>query len=73
MTLDLVAAMPLDTIVVFDNIVGFIIPLVALLTSSPAMWRKEHLWNFSVLFRVHLSNLVHLKLREPRSGHSIVK
>jgi hypothetical protein len=33
-------------------------PLVALLTSSPLMGHKKHLWNFSVLQRIHLSNLV---------------
>jgi hypothetical protein len=42
-----------DTTAAFDTIVSFAIPLVALLTSSPMMWRKEHLWNFSVLQRVH--------------------
>jgi hypothetical protein len=31
---------------------------VALLTSSPMMWRKERLWNFIALQSVHLSNLV---------------
>jgi hypothetical protein len=36
----------LDTIVFFDTIVAFGIPLVAPLTSSPVMWREEHLWNF---------------------------
>jgi hypothetical protein len=30
------------------------------------MWRKEHLWNLSVLQRVHLSNLV---LCESRGRH----
>jgi hypothetical protein len=44
--------------VTFDTIVDFVIPLVVLLTSSPVMWRKERLWKFSVLQRVHLSNLV---------------
>jgi hypothetical protein len=51
--------MTLDTTVAFDNIVVFVIPLVALLTSSPVMWRKGHLLNFSVLQRVH-SYLVYL-------------
>jgi hypothetical protein len=50
--------MTLDTIVAFDNVVVFVIPLVALLTSWPVMWRKEHLWNFSALKRGPLSNLV---------------
>jgi hypothetical protein len=31
------------------------------LPSSPMLW-CEHLWNFSVLQRVHLSNLVHVTL-----------
>jgi hypothetical protein len=47
----------LETIVVFDSIVAFVIPLVAPLILSPVMWREEHLWNFGVLQRVHLSNL----------------
>jgi hypothetical protein len=51
------ATATLDTIVAFDTIVALDIPLVALLTSPPVMWRKEHLWNFSVLQRVHLFNL----------------
>jgi hypothetical protein len=44
--------MTLDTIAAFDTL------LVALLASLPMMWYEEHLWNFSVLQRVHLSNLV---------------
>jgi hypothetical protein len=52
--------MTLVTTVAFSTIVAFVIPLVALLTSSPMMWREEQFWNFSVLERVglHLSNLV---------------
>jgi hypothetical protein len=50
--------MTLDTIVAFDIIFAFVISLVSLLTALPLMWRKEHLWNFSVLRRVHLSNLI---------------
>jgi hypothetical protein len=58
MTFDhVVATVALDTIVTFDIMFAFFIPLVALLTSSPVMWRKEHLWNFSVLQREHPSNL----------------
>jgi hypothetical protein len=53
-----VETMTLDTNVAFDTIDAFLIPLVVLLTSSPMMWRKEQLWNFSVLQRVHFSNLV---------------
>jgi hypothetical protein len=33
-----------------------------LLTSPPVFWHEEHLWNFGVLQRVHLSNLVRLSL-----------
>jgi hypothetical protein len=40
--------MTLDNFVASDTIVAFVIPLVALLTSSPLMWREEHLWNFFV-------------------------
>jgi hypothetical protein len=58
----IVATMTLYTSVASDIIVSFVIPLVALLTSSPVMWREEHLWNFSVLERVHLSNLVNKEL-----------
>jgi hypothetical protein len=42
----------------FGAIVAFVIPFVALLTSTLVTWREEHLWNFSVLQRAHLSNLV---------------
>jgi hypothetical protein len=57
-----IAKMTLDTIVAFHTIVAFDIPLIALLTSSPVMWRKEHLWNFSVLQRVHaLSSLITIR------------
>jgi hypothetical protein len=41
--------MTLDSPVAFDTIVAFVIPLIALLTSSPVMWRKERLWKFSML------------------------
>jgi hypothetical protein len=54
----IVAGMTLDTIIAFNTTVAFVLPLVALLTSSPTMWHKEHLWNFSVLQRVHFPNLV---------------
>jgi hypothetical protein len=53
-----IVTMTLDTIVVFDSTVAFVIPLIALLTSMPVMWHEEHLWNFSVLQGVHLSSLV---------------
>jgi hypothetical protein len=54
---DIVATMALDTIVEFDTIFVFV-SFVSLLTASPVLWRKEHLWNFSVLQRVHISNLI---------------
>jgi hypothetical protein len=41
-----------------DTIVAFVIPSLALLTSSPVMLRKEHLWDSSVLQRIHLSDFV---------------
>jgi hypothetical protein len=37
-----------DTIVVFYTFDAFGIPSVALLTTSPVMWREEHLWSFVV-------------------------
>jgi hypothetical protein len=43
----IVAAITFDTNFAFDNIVVFVIPLVALLTSSPVMWREVHLSNES--------------------------
>jgi hypothetical protein len=45
----IVATMTLDNIVASDTTDAFIIPLVAMLTSSPVMCREEQLWNFSVL------------------------
>jgi hypothetical protein len=53
----IVATITLDTIVAFVTIFEFVVPLFALLTSSSVMWHKEHLWNFSVLQRVHFSSL----------------
>jgi hypothetical protein len=44
----IIAIMPSDTIV------ALVIPLVALLTSPPVMWRKEHLWNFGVIQTVSI-------------------
>lgn len=41
------------------------IPLVALLTSSPITWRKEHLFHSSVLQRVYLfacSDCIHIRV-----------
>jgi hypothetical protein len=54
----IIATLPLDTMVVFDTVVAFVIPLVALLSSAIMMWCEEHLWNLSVLQRVHLLSLV---------------
>jgi hypothetical protein len=31
------------------------------------MWRKEHLWDISVLQRIHLSILVYVTLVKPQS------
>jgi hypothetical protein len=39
-----------------------------LLTSPPVMWRDEHLWNVSVLQRVHLSNPVSNSSNNKRIG-----
>jgi hypothetical protein len=50
--------MILGTTVAFDAIVALIVPLLALMTSMPVMWRKEHFWNFSVLQIEHRSSLV---------------
>jgi hypothetical protein len=41
--------MTLETIVAFDTVVTFLIPLIALLMSTPVMWREARLWNFSLL------------------------
>jgi hypothetical protein len=43
MTLDQIIA-----ILILENIVAFVIPLVTLLT-LPVIWREEHLQNFGVL------------------------
>jgi hypothetical protein len=60
MTLNhIISTITSDNIVALDNIVAFVITLVALLTSSPVMCLKNHLWNFSVLHRVHLFSLVY--------------
>jgi hypothetical protein len=45
------------TVMILDTIAAFHTFSVALLTSLP-MRQHEHLWNFSVLQRVHVSNLV---------------
>jgi hypothetical protein len=60
-----------------NNIIAFVVPFKyewskstfplslhqRLLTSSPVMWLEEHLWNFSVLQRVHICSLVILSSR----------
>jgi hypothetical protein len=43
------------------SLVTFAASFVALMTPLPAVWHEEHFWNFSVLQRVHLSNLITLK------------
>jgi hypothetical protein len=60
----IVATMTLDTTV------EFFIPFVALLTSLPVVWRKEHHWNLIVLQRVHLSSLVGNCIESVISGTS---
>jgi hypothetical protein len=52
--------MTLDTFlkVTLDTIVTFVILMVALLGSSHVMWRRENFWNFGVIHKVHISNLV---------------
>jgi hypothetical protein len=59
MTSDLlIEIMTLHTIVSYNTIETFVIPLVAKLTSSPTVWLQEYLWNFSVLQKVHTFYLV---------------
>jgi hypothetical protein len=58
MTSSTLLQVTLDIIIAFDTIFAFVILLVALLTSSPVMWRKERLWDFSILLTAHLSILV---------------
>jgi hypothetical protein len=53
-----IATVTIDTVFAFDTSLAFIIPLVALLTSLPVMWREEHLWIFVVLQRVRRSSRV---------------
>jgi hypothetical protein len=53
-TSDHISRMPSDSIVSFDTIFAYVIPLVAMLTSTPLMWREERLWDFSVLFPIFL-------------------
>lgn len=53
-----IASVTSDVNISFDTIFFIYIHYVALLTSSPVMWREEHLRNFSVLQIVHVSNLV---------------
>jgi hypothetical protein len=65
MALDHIAeTMTMITIVAFDIIVTFGNPVAALLTLSPVMWRKEHLWNISVLQRVPATfqSLLHIRI-----------
>jgi hypothetical protein len=55
---NIVTKKSLDTIIAVDAIVVFVIPFIAMLTSSPVMKHKKHLWNFGVLQRVHFSNFI---------------
>jgi hypothetical protein len=48
----------INATMILETIVAFVIRSVAPLMSLPMIWYEEHLWNFSVLQRVHLSNLV---------------
>jgi hypothetical protein len=57
-TLDQIVAMVASDIVAFDSVVAFVIPWATLLMSLLVMWHKQLLWNFSILQRVHLSDLV---------------
>jgi hypothetical protein len=57
-----VATMIVDTTDAFDN------TLATLPNSSPVMWSKERLWNFSVLRSLHLSNLIKFQ-REISGSH----
>jgi hypothetical protein len=51
MSLDHIAATTtLDIIVVFDAFAVFVVPMFAMLTSSPVVWGEEPLWNFSVAY-----------------------
>jgi hypothetical protein len=54
----IIATVTVDTIATLDTTAAFVIPLVVVLASSPVMWHEEHIWNFNVLQRVLLSNLV---------------
>jgi hypothetical protein len=49
--------MTFDTTVDFDMIVAYVIPMVDLLTSTLVTWGEEHIQNFSVQQRVHISNI----------------
>jgi hypothetical protein len=54
MTLDhIVATVNSDTIVAFDTTAEFIIPSVAVLTSSPLMWRKEEFYILKTTVESH--------------------
>jgi hypothetical protein len=51
----IVVTVIMDTTAASDNIVVFVIPLVALLTSTPVMCRQQHLWNSDEVQTVHHS------------------
>jgi hypothetical protein len=52
------ATTTLEATAAFNTIIAFVIPLVVMLLSMPLVWQEKHLWNFSILQRVYLSNLV---------------
>jgi hypothetical protein len=54
----IIAKLSLGTILASDTIFAFLIHFVDLLILLPVMWHKEYIWNFSILQRVQLSNLI---------------
>jgi hypothetical protein len=54
----IITTMILDSIIACDNVDAFVILLVALMTASFLMWRKERLWNFAILRGVNHSNCI---------------
>jgi hypothetical protein len=53
-----VAGMTYYTTIAFCTTAAFVISIIALLMSSPMMWHKVHLWNFSVLQTVNIPHLI---------------
>jgi hypothetical protein len=54
----IITTMILDSIIACDNVVAFVILLVALMTASFLMWPKERLWNFAILHGVNHSTCI---------------